>query len=95
MKFNVVALLIFYYALCDLSPIYAYDWDIYVCLAIIGYTIINVLHMCNKKFIHFMVQITGLAFSCADSDYIYIQGVDYEVISFLVSEQQHYGLLQN
>lgn len=42
-----------------------------------------------------MVQITGLAFSCADSDYIYIQGVDYEVISFLVSEQQHYGLLQN
>lgn len=27
------------------------------------------------------VQITGLAFSSVDSNYIYIQGVDYEVIA--------------
>lgn len=30
------------------------------------------------------LQITGLAFSSIDSDYIYVQGVDYEV-SFLIN----------
>lgn len=29
-----------------------------------------------------LLQITGLAFSSIDPDYIYIQGVDYEVIGF-------------
>ena len=32
-----------------------------------------------------ILQITGLAFSSTDPDYIYIQGVDYEVITSYIN----------
>ncbi|CDP19623.1 unnamed protein product [Coffea canephora] len=34
----------------------------------------------NTEFVLLILQITGLAFSSLSSDYIYVQGVDYEVL---------------
>lgn len=36
----------------------------------------------QDNFSFLVFQITGLAFSSINSDYIYVQGVDYEVITF-------------